>query len=80
MQSSFFGPLKYSILPLQLTKDDLLKANALIEAGTFLAILMGTIIGGLIITISHGILWLTAIVFSAAIIGFCSSLGSQEFL
>ena len=61
-------------MPLQLTKDDLLKANALIEAGAFLAILIGTIIGGLIITISSGILWFAAILISAAIIGFYSSL------
>ena len=42
-QSSFFGPLKYGILPNHLKEGELLAGNALIEAGTFLAILIGTI-------------------------------------
>lgn len=45
--STFFGPLKYSILPQHLGKDELLLGNALVEAGTFIAILIGTIVGGL---------------------------------
>ncbi|MEC7398223.1 MAG: MFS transporter, partial [Pseudomonadota bacterium] len=47
VQSSFFGPLKYSILPTLLRKNELIGGNAFVEAGTFLAILVGTIIGGL---------------------------------
>ncbi len=49
-QSSFFGPLKYGILPQLLKKDELIGGNALIETGTFLAILLGTMYGGLLIT------------------------------
>ena len=45
--STFFGPIKYSILPDHLKKEELLEANGYIEAGTFLAILVGTLIGGL---------------------------------
>ena len=37
MHSTFFGPLKYSILPQHLAEDELLGGNALIESGTFLA-------------------------------------------
>lgn len=45
IQSAFFGPVKYGILPEQLKKEELMLGNGLIEAGTFLAILTGTILG-----------------------------------
>jgi 1-acyl-sn-glycerol-3-phosphate acyltransferase len=45
--SSIFGPVKYSILPQLLRSDELVAGNALVETGTFLAILLGTIAGGL---------------------------------
>ena len=48
-QSAFFGPLKYSILPDHLRKDELVGGNGLVEAATFIAILVGTIAGGLLI-------------------------------
>ena len=54
-QSTFFGPLKYSILPDHLREDELIGGNALIEAGTFLAILIGTILGGVIILTEYGV-------------------------
>ena len=47
VHAAFFGPIKYSVLPDHLKKNELLAANGLIEAGTFLSILLGTIIGGL---------------------------------
>lgn len=53
-QSAFFGPVKYSILPDHLSEDELIGGNALIEAGTFLAILAGTIAGGLLILQDNG--------------------------
>lgn len=46
IHSTFFGPIKYSVLPDQLRKEELLSANGYVEAGTFLSILIGTIIGG----------------------------------
>lgn len=45
-QSAFFGPIKYSILPQHVAPDEVLDANAYVEAGTFIAILLGTILGG----------------------------------
>jgi len=45
MQSTFFGPLKYGILPQQLHESELIGGNGLVELGTFLAILVGTIVG-----------------------------------
>ena len=49
MQSTFFGPIKYAILPQHLEKDEVLGGTGLVEAGTYIAILAGTILGGVII-------------------------------
>jgi len=46
IHSTFFGPIKYSVLPDHLHKNELLGANGFVEAGTFISILIGTIIGG----------------------------------
>ena len=53
-QSTLFGPIKYSILPQHLPDEALVAANGLIEMATFLAILMGTIFGGILILITPG--------------------------
>jgi 1-acyl-sn-glycerol-3-phosphate acyltransferase len=50
-QSAFFGPLKYGILPQHLDAKEIVGGNALIETGTFLAILFGTILGGVLVTL-----------------------------
>lgn len=47
-QSTFFGPIKYSILPQHLGREEVLPGTGLIEAGTYLAILTGTIIAGFV--------------------------------
>ena len=44
---SLFGPIKYGILPDHLDKSELPAGNALVEGATFMAILLGTIVGGL---------------------------------
>jgi 1-acyl-sn-glycerol-3-phosphate acyltransferase len=46
LQATLFGPLKYAILPQALKPEELVGGNALVEAGTFLAILVGTLLGG----------------------------------
>ena len=48
VHSTFFGPVKYSILPQHLASEELVTGNALVSMGTFLAILLGTTIGGLL--------------------------------
>lgn len=45
-QSAFFGPIKYSILPQHVKPSEILSANAYVEAGTFIAILLGQVLGG----------------------------------
>ncbi|USI73812.1 MFS transporter [Sphingomonas morindae] len=46
--SSLFGPVKYALLPQHLRPDELVGGTALVEAGTFLAILAGQMLGGLV--------------------------------
>ena len=48
LHSTLFGPVKYAILPQHLREDELVGGNALIESGTFVAILIGTLAGGLL--------------------------------
>ena len=48
VHSTFFGPIKYAILPQHLGSDDVLGGTGLVEAGTYIAILGGTIVGGII--------------------------------
>jgi hypothetical protein len=74
-QSSLFGPVKYSILPQLLADDELVGGNALVETGTFLAILLGTIAGGVVIAEgSSGRWWISAAVIAIALAGFGASL------
>lgn len=48
VHSSFFGPIKYAILPQHLHPDEVLAGTGLVEAGTYIAILAGTILAGFI--------------------------------
>ena len=72
-QSAFFGPLKYSILPQMLERDRLIGANGLIETGTFLAILLGTIFGGLMIMRDGGLFTVSLLIISIATVGWLAS-------
>jgi acyl-[acyl-carrier-protein]-phospholipid O-acyltransferase / long-chain-fatty-acid--[acyl-carrier-protein] ligase len=73
VQSTFFGPIKYGILPDQLHDDELMGGNALFSAGTFLAILAGTIIGTEVVLTNHGITVISIIVIAIAALGWFSS-------
>lgn len=68
IHSTFFGPLKYSILPDHLNKDELLGANGFVEAGTFISILIGTILGGFYNSVSFIVIALMVIVSFVGII------------
>jgi len=50
--ATVFGPLKYSLMPQHLRQSELVGGNALVDSGTFLAILVGTICGGLLVPTS----------------------------
>lgn len=74
-QSAFFGPVKYSILPQHLAKDQLLKGNAYVESGTFVAILLGTIFAGFIIQFDElSKYYIGAAVLVFAVLGYLASL------
>lgn len=74
LHSTFFGPIKYSILPQHLHADELIGGNGLIEAGTFLAILLGTILGGTLIGLGdNGRHYAAGACFVIAILGYLAS-------
>jgi acyl-[acyl-carrier-protein]-phospholipid O-acyltransferase/long-chain-fatty-acid--[acyl-carrier-protein] ligase len=72
-QSTFFGPIKYGILPEKIEEDELIGGNGLIEAGTFISILIGTLVGGLLILTENGILLISGMVILIAVLGWVSS-------
>ncbi|MBC62355.1 MAG: hypothetical protein CMP11_07855 [Zetaproteobacteria bacterium] len=73
-QSTFFGPVKYSLLPQIYPNDeDLMSANSLIEMGTFLAILTGTLAGGFLA--NYHAAYVCIGVFFFALLGWRSSCG-----
>src|SRR6185436_16505827 len=51
VHSTLFGPVKYSILPQHLHEEELVGGNALVEMGTFVAILIGTLLGGVLVAL-----------------------------
>ncbi|MBE0378560.1 1-acyl-sn-glycerol-3-phosphate acyltransferase [Pseudoalteromonas prydzensis] len=73
LQSTFFGPLKYSILPQHVAADELTKANGLVESATFVAILLGTTFGTYYITQTLGPTIISVTIVCLAIIGYLSS-------
>jgi 1-acyl-sn-glycerol-3-phosphate acyltransferase len=54
VQSTLFGPVKYAYLPQQLQTEELIGGNALVESGTYLAIILGLLIGGVTVAINPG--------------------------
>lgn len=73
LQSTLFGPLKYAILPQHLHANELVGGNALLEAGTFVSILLGTLTGGLLAGYDGGISWIVCICLAVALGGFWAS-------
>lgn len=74
-QSSVFGPVKYAILPVHLAEHELVGGNALVESGTFVAILLGTIAGGVSIGLGQGPLWVSITALAVALAGYLASRG-----
>ncbi|NND92375.1 MAG: MFS transporter [Granulosicoccus sp.] len=74
-QSAFFGPIKYGILPQHLHESELIGGNGLVELGTFLAILLGTIAGTQLIAKAGdgSVLPVSLVLVSVAIAGYLSS-------
>ena len=68
VHSTFFGPIKYAILPQHLHRDEVLAGTGLVEAGTYIAILAGTILAGWL-----PIEWAAVAVIVTAVIGYFTS-------
>jgi 1-acyl-sn-glycerol-3-phosphate acyltransferase len=73
LHSTIFGPVKYSILPQHLRPTEIVGGNGLVEMGTFLAILLGTILGGLLVAQAQFALYVSATVVSIAVLGYLAS-------
>ena len=75
-QSTLFGPVKYGILPQHLRDEELVGGNGMVETGTFLAILLGTMLGGILIGIPEiGVLWIAIVIMALACFGYLASRG-----
>ena len=73
LHSTLFGPVKYAILPQHLKEAELVGGNALIEAGTFVAILLGTLAGGLLAGMEDGTHWIAPACLTVAVAGYLVS-------
>ena len=71
--SALFGPVKYSILPQTLHVDELVGGNGLVEMGTFLSILAGTIGAGLMLSSGNYATVVSVVIVAVAILGYMAS-------
>ena len=73
-QSSLFGPAKYAYIPQKLAKNELIGGNALVESGTYIAIILGLVVGGFAVSIGKDNDYpLALMLLSMAIIGYLFS-------
>ena len=73
-QATFSSPVRYSLLPQHLAAEELVDGNALLEGGTFLSILFGTIAGGIAIALDHGTEFASLLLVACGIAGLAASL------
>lgn len=74
-QSAFFSPLKYSYIPRSLPKEYLLKGNGVVNAGTYIGVIIGAVLGSEVITFNeNGRIYLSIGLIIFAIVGFLASL------
>ena len=71
--SALFGPCKYAILPQHLAPERLVAGNALVNTGTFLAILLGTLLGTSLTALPQGTVLVSALMIAAAALGWAAS-------
>ncbi len=73
VQSAFFGPIKYAVLPEHLADQELLDGNGWFSASTFVAILLGTIAGGWVVLTDGGETGMAAAILVVAVLGYVAS-------
>lgn len=76
LQSTLFGPVKYAYLPQNLEPQELVGGNALVESGTYIAVIAGLIIGGLAVSSGGELIGLCLVGFAA--MGYITSLSVPE--
>jgi 1-acyl-sn-glycerol-3-phosphate acyltransferase len=70
LQATLFGPAKYAILPQVLREDELVGGNGMIEMGTYVAILGGSIVGAEVVALPGGTTWIAIVLIACASIGY----------
>jgi 1-acyl-sn-glycerol-3-phosphate acyltransferase len=75
LHSTLFGPVKYAYLPQHLSERELTGGNGMVEMGTFVAILLGNLAGGLLIAIPQtGAMWVSFSCLALAVLGWLAAL------
>lgn len=73
-QAALSSPVRYALLPQHLATEELVDGNGLLEGGTFLSILLGTIAGGLTVAVQYGTELASLLLVLCAAVGFVASL------
>lgn len=73
-QSAYFGPLKYSIIYLQVGKKNVVRATGLVELATFSVIIAGTLLAGVIMSLTQALLFAALGCLVCAVLGYLSAL------
>ena len=78
-QSTFFGPVKYAYLPQHLATGELIGGNAMVESGTYVAIMLGLVVGGLSVAVDPDTLYvLVSFLIGIAVVGYFTSRAIPE--
>ena len=75
MHSTLFGPVKYSYLPQHLKEYELIGGNGMVEMGSFVAILLGQVLGAWLATVAHHELFTSTAIVLIAVLGYWTSRG-----
>lgn len=78
MHSTIFGPVKYAYLPQHLSERELVGGNGMVEMGSFVAILLGQVLGAWLAAQGDHAIWTSATVIGIAILGYWVSRGVPE--
>ena len=75
MHSTLFGPVKYSYLPQHLKEYELIGGNGMVEMGSFVAILLGQVLGAWLATVTNHEIFTSIAILLIAVLGYCTSRG-----
>ncbi|MDO4988301.1 MAG: MFS transporter [Synergistes sp.] len=78
VKSTFYGPMKFSVLPQYLNEDELVEGNGVLSAGTNVAILVGTICGGVFTMLDGGLMIVSVLAIISAVGGYAASRSLPE--